>query len=317
MRNLNFQHSALIPLLVCGVVASVACSSGSDTPATGPASGPGGAATSGTGTTSTATGAGGAPSTSTTSTTTNPTTSGTGGAGTGGTGSGTGGAGGSAGPSVCDGKGTRILTLADNKVDDFEGAMLLPGWSSFNDTMPVNSFQLMQAPGGAAGTAHAGHYAGMGAKTTGAMMGFGVGTIFNTAIDPSIGQYCIDISAFDGVAFWAKAAVDMSKVGVNFIVPATNPKPDPLKPELGGGDCVMPGCYNHPAKTITLGTTWKQYSVPFADAVGGGAGARVRNVIQMLGWLSPDSNWDFWVDEIQFYKGTASTGPIGGGDAGP
>jgi hypothetical protein len=314
MRNLNLQNPVLIPLLVCGLVASVACSSGSDTPATtGPAAGP----TSGTGgaTSGTGTGAGGAPST--TSSTTNPATTTSGGGGsTGGTGSGTGGAGGSAGPSVCDGKGTRILTLADNKVDDFEGAMLLPGWSSFNDTMPTNNFKLMQAPGGAAGTANGGHYAGMGAKTT-TMMGFGVGMIFNTAIDPMIGQYCIDISAFDGVAFWAKAAVDMSKVGVNFVVPATNPKPDPAHPELGGGDCVMPGCYNHPAKTITLGTTWKQYSVPFADAVGGGAGARVRNVIQMLGWLSPDATWDFWVDEIQFYKGTASTGPIGGGDAGP
>jgi hypothetical protein len=31
----------------------------------------------------------------------------------------------------------------------------------------------------------------------------------------------------------------------------------------------------------------------------------------VLGWLTPDSNWDFSIDEIAFYSGTPPTGPVG------
>src|SRR5207244_1438648 len=115
--------------------------------------------------------------TSTTSGTTSATTtSGSGGAGTGGS-TGTGGAGG-AGMSVCDGTGTRLLGPGDGVIDNFEGAMINPGWSSFNDVMPTpNSFKIMQEASGALGTGHFGHYAGMGAKTP-LLGGYGVGTIY-------------------------------------------------------------------------------------------------------------------------------------------
>jgi hypothetical protein len=76
----------------------------------------------------------------------------------------------------------------------------------------------------------------------------------------------------------------------------------------------MSGCYSHPFKTVTLTTSWAQYSVAFADASGGSA--KVKSRIQMLGWLSPDANWDFSLDEIQLYKGTPPTGPIGTRDGG-
>jgi hypothetical protein len=120
------------------------------------------------------------------------------------------------------------------------------------------------------------------------------------AIDTAGGIYCVDISAFDGVTFWARAATAGSKVGVNFVVPATNAKAD-------GGDCVS-GCFLHPQKTITLTTDWAQYSVAFSAASGGTA--KVTNRLQELGWLSPDSDWDFSIDEIQLYKGTPPTGPV-------
>jgi hypothetical protein len=202
---------------------------------------------------------------------------------------------------VCDGKGTRLLASGDSKVDDFEGVMLSPGWSTFNDVMPSpNSFKMTQEAGGALGTGHYGHYAGTGAKTP-AMGGFGVGAIYNMAIDKVAGIYCVDISAFDGVSFWAKAATAGSKVAVNFVVPETNAAPD--------GDCVT-GCYNHPNKVLTLTTQWAQYAVTFAEATGGSA--VVHNRLQLLGWLSPDSNWDFSIDEIRLYKGTPP-----GADGGP
>jgi len=90
-------------------------------------------------------------------------------------------------------------------------------------------------------------------------------------------------------------------------LPTTNPKA--TDPTIGGGDC-MAACYNHPYKSVTLDSAdWKQYSVTFAEAAGGSA--KVKNVIQQLGWLSPDADWDFSLDEIQFYKGTPPTGPTG------
>jgi hypothetical protein len=206
-----------------------------------------------------------------------------------------------------------LLAPGDGVVDAFEGAMISPGWSSFNDVMPTqNSFKITQEAGGALGTGHFGHYAGTGAKTP-LMGGYGVGTIYNEAIDTTAGIYCVDITGFDGVTFWAKAATAGAKVGVNFVLPETNAVA--TDPALGGGDCTAM-CYNHPYKTVTLTTSWAQYSVPFAEAIMGGT-ARVTTRIQMLGWLSPDANWDFSLDEIQLYKGTPPTGPIAKADGGP
>jgi hypothetical protein len=171
---------------------------------------------------------------------------------------------------------------------------------------------IMQVTGGAVGTAHSGHYAGTGAKTTTAG-GFGVGVVFNAAIDPTAGIYCIDISAFDGVSFWAKAATAGSMVALNFILPQTNKYTTDMMARPNGGDC-MTNCYNHPRVSVTLTAAWAQYTVKFSSATGGSA--KVGNVIQELGWLSPDSNWDFSLDEIAFYKGNPPSGPVGSGDGG-
>ncbi|HMI84474.1 MAG TPA: hypothetical protein VK550_10295 [Polyangiaceae bacterium] len=322
MRYSSLQNGFLISLLALGVAALSGCSSGTDSPATS-AGGTGG--TTGSGGTGGTTSSGGSGGTGGTDGTTGSGGAGTtGSGGTGGAGGGSGGttggsggasgAGGSAGsdggaepPSVCDGKGTRPLALGDSKVDNFEGAAVSPGWSSFNDVMPTpNAFKIMQMAGGAVGTANSGHYAGMGAKTA-AKGGFGVGLIYNNAIDVTAATYCVDITAFDGVTFWAKPGAVGSKVNVNFVLPSTNAKS--TDPTIGGGDCTA-SCYNHPYKTVTLDSAdWKQYWVTFAEAAGGSA--KVKNVIQELGWLSPDADWDFSLDEIQFYKGTPPTGPAG------
>ena len=66
----------------------------------------------------------------------------------------------------------------------------------------TNKYMLMQEAGGAATTAHTGHYAGMGAKLT-TMMGFGVGTIFNVGIDTTtvalIGGAVVGTGAAGGI----------------------------------------------------------------------------------------------------------------------
>jgi hypothetical protein len=219
---------------------------------------------------------------------------------------------------VCAGAGTRVLTNtpSDAFVDDFEEATgLSAGWSAFNDVTPTeNSFMLVLATPGAVGTAHSGHYAGVGAKTS-TMGGFGVGLIYNTAIDPAAGVYCIDISAFDGVSFWAKSATAGSTISLNFVLPSTNATSMDSMGRPNGGDCVPnatnSNCYNHPRVTVTLTAGWAQYAVQFSQA--GGGSAKVANVVQELGWLSPDANWDFSLDEIAFYKGTPPSGPVGTG----
>jgi hypothetical protein len=329
MRNFKFRNCVLpVSLLAIAAAANMAnlgCSTGSG-------SSTGGAGTTGTGGTPTTTGTGGTTSgTGGTSNTTGTggTTSGTGGTsnttGTGGT-TGAGGTVGSTGAGgdmppttgVCAGTGTRALTIAQGKVDDFEADPILTGWSSFNNLAPAgtdNSIMIMREAGGADGTAFAGHYMGAGAKTP-VMGGFGVGTIYNMAIDMTAMIYCVDISAFDGLTFWAKAgttALPSARIGVNFVVPSTNQAPQ--------GDCPKTSttCFNHPQKTITLTTDWQQYSVAFSAAVGavGGMPVTVGSVIQELGWLSPDSTWDFWLDEIQLYKGTPPTTPVGGNSTTP
>jgi hypothetical protein len=170
-----------------------------------------------------------------------------------------------------------------------------------------NFFKIMQAAGGAVGTLHAGQYAGAGATTI-AMGGFGVGVVYNTAINVAAGVYCIDISAFTGVSFWAKAAAAGSAISLNFVVPqanmyATNDAGAPTE-----GDCQT-NCYDYPRVSFSLTTSWAQYAAPFSAAAGGSVA--LGNVIQQLEWLSPDSNWDFTLDEIAFYAGTPPAGPVG------
>jgi len=206
---------------------------------------------------------------------------------------------------VCAGAATRVLTLADAKVEDFEAEAISPGWSSFDQ--PDNggahdTFKMTLVTSvGAATTKQSGEYKGSGVLTI-KEGGFGAGTVYNVAIDKNRGIYCIDVSAFDGVAFWAKAGVSGKQVNVSFVVPETNPTGAP------GGDCAA-NCYNHPAKTVTLTDQWAQYTVKFSEAVAGVA--KVNGRVQELLWTTPDKDFDFYLDEIAFYKCTPPAGPLG------
>jgi hypothetical protein len=213
---------------------------------------------------------------------------------------------------VCEGLGTRVLDATDAALDNFEEAMILPHWSAFADLGPPgvdagdNAFQVGLTKPGALGTNYAAEYFGKGANPVSKPPGFGVGAILNVAIDPTAGIYCADISAFDGISFWAKTGVSDAVFDVNFVLPVTNAVS--TDPTVGGGDCVT-GCYNHPRKRVALTGSWEQYAIRFADAAGGSA--NVKNVIQEIGWMSPDAYWDFSLDEITFYRAVPPTGPIG------
>src|SRR5579859_4080024 len=305
MRRLSSKTMAATAaygsVLAAGICFSGACSTGSSPAASGTSSS--GSAGSSSGSTSSS-GSGSSSGSAGSSSGTASSSSGSSGSGSGSS------SGGPPPTGVCAGTGTRTLTNSqpDAFIEDFEEAAISPGWSAFNDVSPtINSFKMLQVPGGAAGTAHAGHYAGTGAKTT-AQGGFGVGVVYNTAIDPTAGIYCVEIDAFTGVSFWAKAATAPSTISLNFVLPQTNQSSTTDAGVPNGGDCQT-NCFNHPRVTFTLTTSWAQYSAAFASATGGSA--KVGSVIQELAWLSPDANWDFTLDEIAFYNGTAPAGAVG------
>jgi hypothetical protein len=326
MRILNLQNAVLVSLTVAGVAlgASLSACSSSDTPrptADGGATGTAGASnTAGSGNAT----AGGGDQGTAGSTPAGGGDQGTAGSTPAGGGAGGGSAGGAAtGPSVCDGLASRVLmaTPADAFIDDFEmeqmnvTTMMLdptaaaPGWYGFNDITPPNSVQMLRAAGGAATTMFSGHYAGMGAKTPVAG-GYGVGVEINVGVakDLTPPQYCVDASAFTGVSFWAKAAaVTNAKISAGFVVPSQNQV-------MNNGDCpdTAPAakCNNYPQKNFVLTTDWAQYTVTFAEVTGSTGAKVVDGKVQQILFLAPTANWDFSLDEVAFYSGTAPTGPV-------
>jgi hypothetical protein len=320
MRILTLQNTILVSLLVAGAAATACSSSDAPRPPVGSTGG-------------TDTGAGGTGTTPAAGT--SSTVGGTGTTPQGGTGtvaggsSSTGGSstGGAAGPSVCDGIASRVLTTsaADAFIDDFEKANVnpttmaadptqaSPAWYAFNDVMPtINSIQILRTPGGAPltnPTAFSGHYAGTGAITP-TMMGFGVGVEINVGVNKSIGQFCVDASVFQGVSFWAKAgSAATESISAGFVIPATNQL-------TNGGDCpdstpaLTAKCNNFPQKNLTLTTDWQQYTVDWAGLKAATGQSVVGGKIQQILWLAPTANWDFSLDEVAFYTGTAPTGAV-------
>lgn len=302
---------------ILGLMAVAACSTGAATPPSGsggnttsPTDGGGGASGGASGSGGAASGLGGATGAGG--------TTGTGGAGAGGTvsdgGTDANGDGSqacqanpvpSATSGVCAGMGTRVLTMDQAKIDDFEADTISPGWSSFDEPDnggPHDVFKMtLVTTDGAATTHHSGEYKGAGIKIV-PEGGFGAGTVYNVAIDRTGGFYCVDVSAFDGVSFWAKDAVAGKRINVSFVVPETNAQGAP------GGDCQA-NCYQHPYKTITLTDQWAQYTVRFGEA--GGGMAKVNGRIQELLFTTPDKDFDFHLDEIAFYKCTPPPGAVG------
>jgi hypothetical protein len=153
---------------------------------------------------------------------------------------------------------------------------------------------MMEVDGpGALGTRAAAHLSGSGFKAFGAGMGYGLG--------------CYDVSAFDGVSFWAKGSVGTdNRIAFQAVLPETHAVAD-------NGDCLAK-CYDHPSAQVVIGPEWRQYSLRFSDLhqAGFGGAATYRGIIMALSWVSiagPDV--DFWIDEIAYYKGTADPRPVG------
>lgn len=192
---------------------------------------------------------------------------------------------------------TRQVPLSATFVADFEdvsGEFL--SWYSFRDPTPDAVFNMMevQAPG-ALGTRRAAHLSGSGFKSFGAGMGYGFG--------------CSDVSAFDGVSFWARgnSGID-NTIAFQAVLPETHAVAD-------NGDCLAK-CYDHPSAEVVIGPEWKQYALRFSDLhqAGFGGPATYKGIIMALSWVSTAGpNVDFWIDEIAYYKGAADVRPVGAG----
>ena len=88
------------------------------------------------------------------------------------------------------------------------------------------------------------HFSGTGHEDWGANFGTTLG--------------CTDVSAFDGISFFAKGTSRTDDVlQVIAQVPAAHPAGS-------GGDCLE-NCWSHPRAPITLTEGWGHYTLPFGD----------------------------------------------------
>lgn len=183
-------------------------------------------------------------------------------------------------PSACDGK----TVTPDALIANFENGVA--GWSAYVGSDP---FGVESTQPGAVETEHALRFQGGKANTSG----------FYDLLP------CRDVSAFDGLQFWAKGKGG-EKVRFLAVIPATDPKPDI-------GDCHEPvmKCSDHPGKPFTLSNEWKLYQAPWVTLAqfGWGSPATFKGVINAVLWINdgPVEKFDFQIDEVSFYK-TASGG---------
>ena len=179
-------------------------------------------------------------------------------------------------PSVCDDK---AVTSLDALIANFEHGVA--AWSGYADGDP---FAITSTQPGAAETGHALRFAGGKANTSG---------VYHLLP-------CHDVSAFDGLQFWAKGQYG-DKVRFLAVIPATDPTPDI-------GDCHEPQvkCSDHPGKQFLLSNQWKLYQAPWAALaqLGFGSPAKFNGVVNAVLWINDGkvADFDLAIDEVSLYK---------------
>jgi hypothetical protein len=163
------------------------------------------------------------------------------------------------------------LDISSASVENFQGPNLAPGWSSvdlLNETGVFTALALTRVPDP------------FGREIVGVIPSGerGVGVTFDFALSRNATLSCVNISAFDGISFWARtvpgAAVELE---FDFISPSSYPTGD---------------WYARPRRTVALTGQWRRYKATFADAT--------------LGYES----WDF--GEVPPGSGAAGSGGNGG-----
>lgn len=114
------------------------------------------------------------------------------------------------------------------------------------------------------------------------------------------GGAAYDLSAYQGLAFYAKSRASALTVHVKIAT-------DPTAPTSEGGTCVE-DCNDHYRATVTLDATWREFSVPFATLAQEGWGEKPKDLAHALfvyfGYLGTDRGpaaFDFLIDDVRVY----------------
>lgn len=206
--------------------------------------------------------------------------------------------------------------LIDDLEDNDERILQTMGrqgpWHIFNDqenggnqVPPFSSFAPQMS--GAAGTQYAVHTSGEG-------YGFaGVGFDLNNpeATPESASSQAIDASGWDGIAFYAKGSANL-----RLELPTRN-----FVPQDRGGSCAN-DCWNVYGHRLSgpLSSDWQEYKVPFHGLqreLGGTDPAFDASQLMSISFKHEgNAPFDFWIDEVRFYKEAGGNDPGGGAEAG-
>jgi hypothetical protein len=249
--------------------------------------------------------------------------------GGGGAGNGAGGTAGAGGNAMPPGSTSDII---DNLEDNDGRIRVASGrqgpWHVFNSATnnggnqkPAFTDTFTPEMGGANGTMYAVHTTGDGYTYAG--VGFDLNNSTNVEESPQSQSY--DASAWGGVAFSAKAGSSGSaslriELSMKQFVPTDR-----------GGSCTGDSCWNvYGSRAIQgqLTPNWQQFKIPFSTLereLGGTTPPFDPAQLMEISFKHEGNNdhFDFWVDEIQFYKdpppnggGNGAGGANGGGNNG-
>lgn len=125
-------------------------------------------------------------------------------------------------------------------------------------------------------------------------------------------QGTVDATAYTGIQFYA--IINTANTGARLTVGNlyTDPIGGMCKTNPAPGD--KNGCFDHPGAQLEPGTTWKKYTIPFADLRQLGFGNKSpvdaqfpKNAITLLKWdigipsTGPTAPWELWIDDLTFY----------------
>lgn len=182
--------------------------------------------------------------------------------------------------------------------DGTVGASMVPVQIEFTDELALPE----AIPEPRCGSNYAMRVTGQGFTDWGAVIGLGIA--FGERKDGTTGAVPYDVSAYEGVEFYARIG-DTSTNEVRYQISDSNSDPD-------GGVCTdvrgdSEECWDAFGVALPrLDTTWRRYKIPFAGLAQRGFGYKAAGVVTTAAYeitfnFPAASVFDFWVDDLSFY----------------
>ena len=182
--------------------------------------------------------------------------------------------------------------------DDTVGASMVPVQTELTDELARPE----AIPEPRCGSHYAMRVTGQGFTDWGAVIGLGL--VFGERSDGETGAIPYDVSAYQGVDFYARIG-DTSTNEVRFQISDSNSDPDGgLCEDVRGSDDE---CWDAFGVSLPqLDTTWRRYKIPFAGLTQRDFGYDADAVVTTAAYeitfnFPPSSVFDFWVDDLKFY----------------